>query len=85
VPLPSNRRLTAVHLGSCGNVFTKSLASNGSIRHNILTHLHFQTLDENYKSFVSKCEYAVEMIRCQGHCIQHNDETSTESKMCPVV
>jgi hypothetical protein len=34
-PLPSNRRPIVPCVGSRGNVFTESLPSNGSIRHNI--------------------------------------------------
>jgi hypothetical protein len=36
-PLPSNRRPIVGRVGSRGNVFTESLSSNGSIRHNIFT------------------------------------------------
>jgi hypothetical protein len=36
-PLPSNRRPIFALVGSCGNVFTESLPSSGSIRHNIFT------------------------------------------------
>jgi hypothetical protein len=79
-PLPSNRSPTVANVGSRGNVFTKSLPSNGSIHHNILIHLNFQTLDDNCKSSVSKCAYAVEMICCQGHCSQQNDATSTKAR-----
>jgi hypothetical protein len=34
-PLPSNRHPIAAHVGSRGDVFTESLPSNWSIRHNI--------------------------------------------------
>jgi hypothetical protein len=33
-PLPSNGRLIVARVGSSGNVFTESLPSNVSIRHN---------------------------------------------------
>jgi hypothetical protein len=33
-PLPSNKRSIVASVGSRGNVFTESLSSNGSIRHN---------------------------------------------------
>jgi hypothetical protein len=36
-PLPSNKRPIVAQVGSRGNVFTESLPSNGSIRHNILS------------------------------------------------
>jgi hypothetical protein len=35
-PLPSNRRPIVARVGSRRNVFTESLPSNGSIRHNSL-------------------------------------------------
>jgi hypothetical protein len=35
-PLPSNVLLTIACVGSAGNVFTESLPSNGSIRHNTI-------------------------------------------------
>jgi hypothetical protein len=34
-PLPSNRCSIVTGVGSLGNVFTESLSSNGSIRHNM--------------------------------------------------
>jgi hypothetical protein len=36
-PLPNNRHPNVGRVGSRGNVFTESLPSNGSIRHNIVT------------------------------------------------
>jgi hypothetical protein len=39
-PLPSNRRPIVARVGSRGNVFTESLPSNGSVRHNTLYDPH---------------------------------------------
>jgi hypothetical protein len=38
-PLPSNGRHVVARTGSRGNVFTESLRSNGSVRHNIIKRL----------------------------------------------
>jgi hypothetical protein len=46
-PLPSNRRPIFAPVGSQGNVFTESLPSNGSIRHNTFYHKIVLTFKTN--------------------------------------
>jgi hypothetical protein len=48
-PLPSNERPIVAHVGSHGSVFTESLPTDGSMRHNIITDM--QTIWIHVASF----------------------------------
>jgi hypothetical protein len=80
-PLPNNRRPIVAGAGFRGNVFSESLPSNGSIRHNMKTRNTFYEQNVEF-SFTKSLYDAVSIQTVRRRMVRMADELKGFGRKC---